>query len=470
MSGHSDGWQQQSTKRRKGTLSSRLLDLAVETGRGDVLDMARKAKHGDLGEAQVTKAWKLVGGKAKNSDTHKGKGKGRGKGQASGGSTKAADQKALAAEQRAQEAERRAAAAERRTQAAERRTKAAAGDAGAADATVAAASPGAAWTCLYCGGAHRKSGEACRICGTACVIDAEEPDDLMGAAQRSPEAIQADTTRLQCLKASLSIEGLSTEDLDKKIKCLEREAAGPPKKLPHNHFENCRKVANRAATFAQNLEEKRAHIESRLSELEVDLEAAHFGLVKAQSAQLAAEQALDEAAAALRRAPDAEASDPRLQPAALNMEALRNVVTDLETIYDKLQAGGCAALIPSAQQEFEEYLSGRNGDAGSLDFELWQQRRVAEMLHQRVLLKCQAMFETAPGPTPVPPQSETPPPGAVARAAAVFGAAVDDAATAGRRPVTAAPAAQTAAKAASTAAAMRAAQKETLKGQARAES
>ena len=53
------GWQ--TPKRRKGTLSDKLLELSINTGKHHILEMARKAKAGALGEAGVAKAWRLLG-------------------------------------------------------------------------------------------------------------------------------------------------------------------------------------------------------------------------------------------------------------------------------------------------------------------------------------------------------------------------------------------------------------------------
>ncbi len=50
-------------RKRKGTLSDKLLDLATETGKHHILVMARQAKAGQLGEAGVAKAWRLLGSK-----------------------------------------------------------------------------------------------------------------------------------------------------------------------------------------------------------------------------------------------------------------------------------------------------------------------------------------------------------------------------------------------------------------------
>ena len=95
------GWQTQAAKKRKGTLSSRLLDLAVETGRSDIVSMARKAQRGELGEAEVAKAWKIVGGKSNDSNIQaksKDKGKGRGNsGPAAGAKLKEVEKKLSAA-------------------------------------------------------------------------------------------------------------------------------------------------------------------------------------------------------------------------------------------------------------------------------------------------------------------------------------------------------------------------------------
>ena len=47
-------------RRRRGTLTEQLFDLAVETGSSKFLDWARKAKDGKLGESNVAQAWSLL--------------------------------------------------------------------------------------------------------------------------------------------------------------------------------------------------------------------------------------------------------------------------------------------------------------------------------------------------------------------------------------------------------------------------
>ena len=364
--------------------------------------------------------------------------------------------------------ERKLKAAEARASAAEQRAKAtstppaAAADAGDAGAATS-------WACSCCGAAHRKHCAGCRICGTQRVIDADEDPDEQMTNGRTPEVIQADIVRMQSLRASTKSEGLDTEAIDKRLKALQMELTGPPKRLPHNQYEKCRKICNRTSTFLTQLIDKRSHIEGRLMELHADLDSVDRGLEKAQAAHEAAEKALNDAAAALQ--PEhASAEEPALAPATeaakVNVVALRDVMADLETIQHKLQTGGCAALIPEARQEFEDYLSGRNGDAGPLDFELWQQRRVAQLLQEEVLQRCQPLL-SVPAAGSAVAASSTSRPGAPARSASRVSAGDGSERLPTRAAVTSKPDAATESRGA-TAQAMRAAQKEAAKDAARA--
>ena len=92
---------------------------------------------------------------------------------------------------------------------------------------------------------------------------------------------------------------MDATEVDRRIKAVDREAAGPQQKLLHNRFDECREALKKADTQVQALEEKRASGQERLGELQADLDAASRGLAKAEAAQAAARHALEEAAAAL---------------------------------------------------------------------------------------------------------------------------------------------------------------------------
>ncbi len=92
----SDGWRTKK-KKGKGTLSDRLMDLAVDTGKHHILVMARQAKAGQLGEAGVAKARRLLGLGAKPKAWARG----------NGDLAKAATRRAEAAERKAKALEER---------------------------------------------------------------------------------------------------------------------------------------------------------------------------------------------------------------------------------------------------------------------------------------------------------------------------------------------------------------------------
>ena len=47
-------------RRKRGSLTEQLFDLAVNTGSSKFLDWARKAKDGKLGEDKVAQAWEAL--------------------------------------------------------------------------------------------------------------------------------------------------------------------------------------------------------------------------------------------------------------------------------------------------------------------------------------------------------------------------------------------------------------------------
>lgn len=87
-------WTDVKNKKRKGTLSEHLLDLAVETGAHHILVMAKQAKQKQLGEAGVAKAKRLLRN-ASFADQRR------------GGDAPGAARRAEAAEKRAKELEQR---------------------------------------------------------------------------------------------------------------------------------------------------------------------------------------------------------------------------------------------------------------------------------------------------------------------------------------------------------------------------
>ena len=127
---------------------------------------------------------------------------------------------------------------------------------------------------------------------------------------RTVEVIGADRDRLQRLRDAMAADGIDVEPVEKKLRALDREAEGPPKKLPHNQFEECRKASAKADAFVKALEEKLTSISQRLAELRSDEAAAERALAKAREQQSEAVKALDAAAAALRpaTAPEHEAA------------------------------------------------------------------------------------------------------------------------------------------------------------------
>ena len=94
------------------------------------------------------------------------------------------------------------------------------------------------------------------------------------------EDISAERERLLAIKAALEQVKMDVTEVDRRIKALDREAAGPQQKLPHNRFDECRRALKKADAHVQALEEKRASCQERLGELQADLDAASRGLAK----------------------------------------------------------------------------------------------------------------------------------------------------------------------------------------------
>ena len=203
------------------------------------------------------------------------------------------------------------------------------------------------------------------MCGSERVKDpdtAGAPPSGEGPQQqaRAPDAIAADQARLRSLRESLVADELDTTSVDKKLKLLEKEAAGPPPrpgKLPHNHFEECRKASLRSEEFLQSVLEKRSLLLKRQAELQADIDAADKALCKARAAQSAAALALDAAAAALRTT--AEPEDASRTPTTAASDARAGVSTAVSQLNLLLQGAANGAADGGAA--YQQYLSGVSG-------------------------------------------------------------------------------------------------------------
>ncbi len=155
-----------------------------------------------------------------------------------------------------------------------------------------------AWTCPFCGGAHRKQQDKCRLCTSQ---RAQSPVAAVpgAGASRSPEAITTERATLLQLKQAMLNAGLPTSDIERRLEVLEREEAPP--KLPHNLYDEKRRALARAEGLVKTLESKHESLEQRLAELKADLAATEAGLAKARALHVTAVGECDAAAAALRR-------------------------------------------------------------------------------------------------------------------------------------------------------------------------
>ena len=323
------------------------------------------------------------------------KASGKGKGKAREGPPSAADPKALAAEKRALAAERKAAAAERRAEAAERKAAAkeapqhtALGDDQPMD------SAGEAWSCAYCGGAHRRTMPQCRLCSRA--RDGAAGGDACSPPARSPEAIAADRQRLQLLKTAMEADGLATEEIDKKLRALRREEEGPAPKLPHNQYEECRKAVARADALVSAMSDKRDSVGQRLDELMTDAACVDRALSKAREEQAEAAFALEKAAAALQPTCSAQGTPP----------ALQTVLTSLQQIQDALQNGTVDKYIGDAPSLYQEYLNGGIPEGGHTDYDTWKTQHVASLIETEVLNSCRALRRMAPPTASTPARAD----------------------------------------------------------------
>ncbi len=257
--------------------------------------------------------------------------------------------------------------------------------------------------------------DACRICSLPRVASASgSPDGEAGRpAARTPEMIEADRQRLLRLRQALEVDKLSVDDVDKRLKALEREAAGPATKLPHNWFEDCRKAAAKADACVAALEEKQTSVQRRLEELQADADAAERALAKAREQQAEAAKARDEAATALRPAVAQDAAEQRAPPVehshADTLE--REIVAPLVELQRSLEEGGLDRAIANAEQLYQNYLDSEC--AAAEGYEVWKAKQVAQQLRVHVLSRCSELLAKmgrpqpasateAPGPAPAP--------------------------------------------------------------------
>ncbi len=279
--------------------------------------------------------------------------------------------------------ERKLKAAEARARAAEQRAKASPAPPianGDTDAPMAPDDVGA-WECDFCRGSHRRHSPACRLCARPRATSGTAAGAAEELRPRSAQQIAADRGRLQQLRGALAADGFGTEEIDKKLKALEREAAGPPQKLPHKRYEEARKAVTRAKELADSLEGKRDSLAQRLDELTTDAACVDRALQKAREQHADATKALEAAASALQ--PAAAASAPPL--------ALDGVLKSLQAIQDALLKGSLDELIEDAQALYEEYLDGGPPPCGYADFDAWKTQHVAAMIEKEVSRSCRAL-------------------------------------------------------------------------------